>query len=41
MDKDSEVFKNLFHLTNLLLNFMYSLFSLLNNSLIEDNLIVQ
>lgn len=41
MNKNSKIFKNLIHLTNLLLNFLYSLLSFLNDSLIEGNLIVQ
>lgn len=41
MDKDCEVFKDFIDLADLLLNLLYALLSLLNDSLIEDNLIIQ
>lgn len=41
MDKHSKVFKNLIHFPNLLLDFVDSLLSFFNDSLIEGNLIIQ
>ncbi len=41
MDKHSKVFKNLVHFPNLLLDFVNSLLSFFNDSLVEGNLIVQ
>lgn len=41
MDQYSKIFKDLIHFTNLLLDFLYTLLSFLNYSLVEGNLIVQ
>lgn len=41
MNQYSEVFENLINFTDLLLDFLYSLFSFLYNSLIESDLIIQ
>ena len=41
MDQHSKIFENLIHLANLVLDFLYSLLPFFNDSLIEDNLIVQ
>lgn len=41
MDKDCEVFEDFVHIAYLLLDLLDSLFPLLNNGIIEDNLIVQ
>lgn len=41
MNQDSEIFKNVIHLANLVLDFLDSLFSFLNNSLIEGDLVIQ